>query len=81
MADLVASGSNPGTEYTIDVNNPGVYREDRSVTTTAMGTQMFRVYGAQFTPSTSQWALQSGAPAAYATVQNSDGLKLPGFRG
>jgi hypothetical protein len=72
MGDLMASGSDPGSTYTVTGIVPGVYREDRSVTTSLLGTQMYRVYGALFTPGVG-WALQTGASAAYATVQNPDG--------
>ncbi len=71
----MASGTNPGTTYTITMGDPGVYHEDRVlVTEVALSTyvtQMFRVYGATF--SGSAWNFQSGVSAAYATVQNPDG--------
>ena len=72
--DLGASGTNPGTTYTIlPTSDPGVYHEDR-VVVTAVGstyvTQMFRVYGATFLDGT--WTYV-GASTAYATVQNQDG--------
>lgn len=76
MADLMASGTNPGTTYTISPpTDPGVNHEDRVVVTTVGGvstTQMFRVSGALFTPGTG-WTFQSGVSTAYATVQNPDG--------
>ncbi|MGA9273467.1 MAG: hypothetical protein WBV67_08270, partial [Candidatus Cybelea sp.] len=75
MADLVASGTNPATEYQITLGSPGVYHEDRVVVTTVSGaslTQMFRVYGAVLSPGIG-WSFQSGVSTAYATVQNPDG--------
>jgi len=64
MADLMASGTNPGTTYTISpVTDPGVYHEDRMV---------FRVYGATF--ESGAWEFNpSTVSTAYATVQNPDG--------
>jgi hypothetical protein len=74
MADLMASGTDPGTTYTISPpTDPGVYHEDRVVVTTVSGistTQMFRVYGA--TLGTLGWTYVD-ASTAYATVQNPDG--------
>ena len=74
MADLPASGTNPGTTYTISPpTDPGVYHEDRVVVTTVGATsttQMFRVYGA--TLEADGWHFV-GASTAYATVQNPDG--------
>lgn len=72
--DLMASGPNPGTTYTITMGDPGVYHEDRVVVTTVSGTsttQMFRVYGA--TLEADGWHFVSPASTAYATVQNPDG--------
>ena len=74
--DLNASGTNPGTTYTIfPITDPGVYHEDRMVVTevapSTYVTQMFRVYGAAFTPGVG-WDYV-GATTAYATVQNPDG--------
>jgi hypothetical protein len=70
MGDLMASGTNPGATYTISpTTDPGVYHEDRVVVTTVSGTsttQMFRVYGAAFTPLVG-WNFV-GASTAYATV-------------
>lgn len=73
MADLIASGNAPGTQY--QPSEPSsVYHEDREVTVSGgPGSQMFRVYGAQFSWSTGNWTLQSGSAVAYATVQNPDG--------
>jgi hypothetical protein len=75
MGDLMASGTNPGTTYTITALDPGVYHEDRVLVTevapSTYMTQMFRVYGAQFTGTF--WQYQSGVSTAYATVQNPDG--------
>lgn len=74
--DLNASGTNPGTTYSITTGNPGVYHEDRVVVTTVGGvstSQMFRVYGANFDPTSSKWFFQSSVSTAYATVQNPDG--------
>ena len=75
MADLMASGTNPGATYTISPStDPGVYHEDRVVVTevapSTYVTQMFRVYGA--TLGSSGWTYV-GASTAYATVQNPDG--------
>jgi hypothetical protein len=75
MSDLMASGTNPGSTYTITAGNPGVYHEDRVVVTTVGGvstTQMFRVYGAAFDPNFGHWSYV-GATTAYAMVQNPDG--------
>ncbi len=76
MADAMASGTNPGTTYTIfPSSDPGVYHEDRVVVTEVGSTyitQMFRVYGATFDDVSSKWSFV-GATAAYATVQNPDG--------
>ena len=73
----MASGTDPGTTYTIlPSSDPGVYHEDRVVVTTVSGistTQMFRVYGAQFSPTAGTWSFQTGVSTAYATVQNPDG--------
>jgi hypothetical protein len=77
MADLMASGTNPGTTYTISpVTDPGVYHEDRMVVTevapSTYVTQMFRVYGATF--ESGAWEFNpSTVSTAYATVQNPDG--------
>lgn len=75
--DLMASGTNPGTTYTISPStDPGVYHEDRVVVTEVTTTpptyitQMFRVYGA--TLEADGWHF-AGATTAYATVQNPDG--------
>lgn len=73
MSDLYASGNAPGTEYSPSETG-GVYHEDREVTVSGgPGSQMFRVYGAQFSWTSQQWTLQAGATVAYATVQNPDG--------
>ena len=73
MSDLMATGNAPGTQYIPSETN-GVYHEDREVTVTGgPGSQMFRVYGAQFSYASGEWTLQTGAEAAYATVQNPDG--------
>jgi hypothetical protein len=73
MPDLMATGNDPGTQYIPSEAN-GVYHEDREVTVVGgPGSQMFRVYGAQFNSDTGNWMLQEGASAAYATVQNPDG--------
>jgi len=77
MGDLMASGTNPGSTYTITPLDPGVYHEDRVVVTTVSGistTQMFRVYGATLVASDS-WAFQSGVsrptrPSKTRTVQS-----------
>ncbi len=75
MGDLTASGTDPGSTYTISpVTDPGVYHEDRVVVTTVGGvsiTQMFRVYGASF--ATGVWQFMGSVSTAYATVQNPDG--------
>jgi hypothetical protein len=76
MGDLMASGTNPGTTYTITALDPGVYHEDRVVVTEVGSTyitQMFRVYGAQFDFTLGTWSFQSDVSTAYATVQNPDG--------
>ncbi|HVR45248.1 MAG TPA: hypothetical protein VMT95_01215 [Candidatus Binatia bacterium] len=75
MADLNASGPNPGTTYTPSETN-GVYHEDREVTVSStVGSQMFRAYNATFDENLGEWKIPtsgSGKPA-YATVQNPDG--------
>ena len=75
MGDLMASGTNPGSTYTITTGDPGVYHEDR-VVVTPVGvttiTRMFRVYGATLNTVTEEWSFV-GVSMAYATVQNPDG--------
>ena len=59
MGDLMASGTNPGSTYTITTGDPGVYHEDR-VVVTPVGvttiTRMFRVYGATLNTVTEEWS-------------------------
>lgn len=69
----MASGTNPGTTYTITTGDPGVYHEDRVVVTTVGATsitQMFRVDGAML--EADGWHFVDTG-TAYATVQNPDG--------
>ncbi len=77
MGDLMASGANPGSTYTITVGDPGVYHEDRVVVNTvgleAPITQMFRVYGATLAAPDTWEFVGVGVTTAYATVQNPDG--------
>jgi len=73
----MASGTNPGSTYTISTGDPGVYHEDRVVVTevapSTYVTQMFRAYGATLNATSDEWEFQSGVSTAYATVQNPGG--------
>jgi hypothetical protein len=73
MADLIATGNDPGTQYHPSETS-GVYHEDREVTVSGgSGSQMWRVYNAQFASSSGLWFVQNASLPAYATVQNPDG--------
>ncbi len=73
MPDLIASATDPGTHYeALEAN--GVYHEDREVTVPGgPGSQMWRVYNAEFFSSSGLWEIQNSSLPAYATVQNPDG--------
>ena len=73
MADLIASGPDPGTQYQPSETD-SVFHEDREVTLTGgPGSQMFRAYNAHFNSNLGTWGLEDSSLPAYATVQNPDG--------
>jgi hypothetical protein len=72
---LVSNIAYPAVQYEpLGPEENGVYHEDREITLpSGPGSQMWRVYGATFNPTSTEWDFVGGVSTAYATVQNPDG--------